>query len=98
VGRIGDWVVVANARDWIHANLMAGVLTEAGLAVRIGNEHLQGVLGDVPSDMASRPHVLVHARDAAWASEVLAELAEDIDEQRRSRIDTDPGHEDEQDR
>jgi len=74
MGRVGDWVVAVNARDWIHAHLVAGFLADAGLVARVGNEHLQVVLGDVPSDLSTRPQVLVHARDLAFARELLADL------------------------
>lgn len=72
LGRVGDWVEVAIARDIIHAYLLKGLLEEEGLTVRVGNEHLQGALGDLPLDLATRPKILVRSSWAERAREVLA--------------------------
>lgn len=71
MGRVGDWVEVATARDIIHAYLLKGLLEEEGVEARIGNEHLQGALGDIPLDLATRPKLLVRSRWVERAREVL---------------------------
>ncbi|QDU86367.1 hypothetical protein Pla163_35180 [Planctomycetes bacterium Pla163] len=76
MGRIGDWVEVATARDLIHAYLLRSVLDNAGIEVRIGNEYLQGALGDLPLDFHTRPKILVHGRSLEYARSVLDERAE----------------------
>lgn len=81
MGRVGDWVEVAIARDIVHAYLLKGVLAEEGIEVRIGNEHLQGALGDIPLDLATRPKLLVPTRWAERAREVLEGEAEAASEE-----------------
>lgn len=71
MGHVGNWVEVAAANDLIHAYLLKGLLSEAGIEVRIGNEFLQGALGDIPFDRHTRPKLLVRAHSVEHARSVL---------------------------
>ena len=60
-----QFVEVYRARNAPQAHLLRGTLEEAGIAVRIEGELLQGLAGELPMGWASAPRVLVEAPRAA---------------------------------
>ena len=70
---MAELVQIYVARDIPHAYLLKGALEEAGISVKVGNENLQGALGDLPQ-FATAPTLLVSEADAPRALELLNEI------------------------
>ena len=67
-------VEVYAARDLQHAYLLKAALEDAGIEARIGNENLQGGVGELPAGLATAPRIVVFRSDAQRATEVLKKL------------------------
>jgi len=66
-----DLVELYRARGLPEAQALFFRLEEAGIAARIDNELLQGVIGEIPAGWNTAPRVLVAGRHLAAAQEVL---------------------------
>jgi hypothetical protein len=62
------------ARSPLEAHLVAHILRDAGLAVTVTGETLQGALGELPVDLSTMPAVsVVRDEDVDRALSILAE-------------------------
>ena len=61
---------VLHALDAIEANLVKGLLENAGIACHVSGEYLQGGIGELPASGLIR--VLVNEQDYAQASGIIA--------------------------
>jgi hypothetical protein len=66
-----QFVEVYRARNAPQAHLIRNTLEDAGIAVRLENEILQGLAGELPMGWASAPRVLVEADRAAEARTLI---------------------------
>lgn len=61
---------VLHALDAIEANLVKGLLENAGIACHVSGEYLQGGIGELPASGLIR--VLVNEQDYVQASGIIA--------------------------
>jgi len=69
-----ELVEMYRARGLPEAQALVFRLEEAGIAARIDNEMLQGIVGEVPAGWVTAPLVIVRRRDLDIAQRVLAEF------------------------
>src|SRR5262245_49993653 len=72
-----DLVELFRARGLPEAQSLVFLLGEAGIAARIDNEMLQGVVGEVPAGWMTAPRVLVLERELDAANRILGAFLPD---------------------
>ena len=77
---MADWVEVFTASNLPHAYVIKNALAAHGIEASVGNEHLQGALGDLPPGLMTAPRILVEASHAEKARAIIEEAERRISE------------------